>query len=214
MVASVDGTRLKILNLLQHQGQATVDSLARSMGLAPATVRRHLDILQRDQLVTFVEVHKRTGRPEYSYYLTPVGQESLPKGYDRLLALLLEELTSLEASDLRAKSGREVMRQLVDNVAHRMVSQYQRPGASPEERIAALTELLVQQEFAPEVERVENVVRVKLHNCPFRTVALAEGEVCGMDRTIISAFVNGPVEKERCISNGAHSCSYVARLTP
>jgi predicted ArsR family transcriptional regulator len=214
MVASVDGTRLKILNLLQRLGQATVDSLARSMGLAPATVRRHLDILQRDQLVTFVEVHKRTGRPEYSYYLTPLGQESLPKGYDRLLALLLEELASLDVAGIGDRSGREVMRLLVDRVASRVVSQYQRPGASAEERLNALTSLLVQQEFAPELERVENVVRVKLHNCPFRTVALAEGDVCGMDRTIISAFVNGPVEKERCISTGAHSCSYVARLVP
>ena len=214
MVASVDGTRLKILNLLQRQGQATVDSLARRMGLAPATVRRHLDILQRDQLVTFVEVHKRTGRPEYSYYLTPIGQESLPKGYDRLLGLLLEELASLAVADIRDKSGRDVIRLLVDSIASRMVSQYQRPGASAEERLTALTTLLTQQEFAPEVERVGDVVRVKLHNCPFRTVALAEGEVCGMDRTIISAFVNGPVEKERCISTGAHSCCYVARLSP
>lgn len=214
MVASVDGTRLKILNLLQRQGQATVDLLAKRMRLAPATVRRHLDILQRDQLVTFTEVHKRTGRPEYSYYLTPVGQESLPKGYDRLLGLLLVELASLDAADLQGKSGRDVMRHLLDNIASRMVSQYQKPGASPEERLNALTTLLTQQEFAPEVEQVEDVVRVRLHNCPFRTVALAEGEVCNLDRIIIAAFMNGPVEKERCISTGAHSCCYVARLIP
>lgn len=212
MAIQVDGTRLRILNLLQKHGQATVDSLAESLGLAAATVRRHLDILQRDQLVTFIEVHKRTGRPEYSYYLTPAGQESLPKGYDRLLGLLLRELASLEDGALQGKSGREVMRLLLDRVACSLAAPFQRPGATPQERVAQLTALLRQYDFSPEVEQVEDVVRVHLHNCPFRSVALAEGDVCRLDRTLISSLVNGPVEVERCISTGAHSCSYVARL--
>ena len=88
----MEGTRLRILQLLQKDGHATVEGLATGIGLAPATIRRHLDILQRDRLVGFDEVRKRTGRPEYSFYLTEDGQESLPKDYDRLLAMVVDEI--------------------------------------------------------------------------------------------------------------------------
>ncbi len=37
-------------------GSVTVDELAKDIGLAPATIRRHLDILQRDQLAAFEQV--------------------------------------------------------------------------------------------------------------------------------------------------------------
>ena len=52
----MEGTRFKILQLLQSNGNQTVDALATNIGLAPATIRRHLDILQRDRFVDFREV--------------------------------------------------------------------------------------------------------------------------------------------------------------
>ena len=54
----MEGTRLGILTLLQRQS-ATVDQLRTELGLAAATVRRHLDILQRDRLVTFQAVRRK-----------------------------------------------------------------------------------------------------------------------------------------------------------
>ena len=69
--------------------------MAKEIGLAPATVRGHLDILQRDRLVDFAEVRQRTGRPGYAFYLTDAGHETLPKGYDVLLGLVVQELDTL-----------------------------------------------------------------------------------------------------------------------
>ena len=54
----MEGTRLRILQLLQRNSCDTVDGLAKSIGLAPATIRRHLDILQCDRFVSFEEVRK------------------------------------------------------------------------------------------------------------------------------------------------------------
>ena len=92
----MEGSRLRILRLLQRQEHASVEQLSKEMELASATVRRHLDILQRDQLVSFTQVKKKTGRPEHTYYLTETGQETLPKNYSSLLSRLLEEIRSLD----------------------------------------------------------------------------------------------------------------------
>jgi predicted ArsR family transcriptional regulator len=48
MASVLSGTRLQIARLLQRDGTDTVESLADKLGLAAATVRRHLDIMQRD----------------------------------------------------------------------------------------------------------------------------------------------------------------------
>ena len=47
--------------------------MAQAMGLASATVRRHLDILQRDHLVSWTEARRQTGRPHYVFFLTENG---------------------------------------------------------------------------------------------------------------------------------------------
>ena len=95
----MEDVRWQILQLLQSGTAETVEQLLRALGLAPATVRRHLDILQRDGLVTYRLVRKKAGRPEYSYYLTEAGQESLPKDYHRLLGLLVQEMDSVAPPD-------------------------------------------------------------------------------------------------------------------
>ena len=81
----------------------------RRIGLAPATIRRHLDILQRDKFVAFEEIRKKTGRPEYSFFLTAGGQETLPKGYDRLLNQVMQLMSSATAQDIEGMNGSQVL---------------------------------------------------------------------------------------------------------
>ena len=96
----MEGSRLQILKILQKNGKTSVNGLPGNMGLAVGTVRRHLDILQRDGLVNYVAIRKQTGRPENSFYLTDEGQEALPKGYTRLLGLIISELAVLRPEDI------------------------------------------------------------------------------------------------------------------
>ena len=101
----MEGTRVRILMTIQRNGQATVEGLAHSLELAPATIRRHMDILQRDHLIAYREVKKPTGRPEYSFSLTEAGHDVLPKDYQRLLSALFKEMASLCDSVIPAKAG-------------------------------------------------------------------------------------------------------------
>ena len=62
-VRKPDGTREEILALLRRHTSMSVEELARAIGLAPATVRRHLDVLLRDDYVEVSQVRGGTGRP-------------------------------------------------------------------------------------------------------------------------------------------------------
>lgn len=209
MATSLGGTRLTIVRLLQQVGEATVECLANQLGLATATVRRHLDILQRDRLVSYVEVRKAAGRPEYSFFLTEAGHESLPKAYDRLLSLLLGEISRLERGALDQKDGGQIMRLLFQRMARRLAqSSPLSDGTSIEDRLTNLSRVLDEGGFSPEVQQSEESVALVVRNCPFRSVAREMEQVCLFDQEFISALLGIPVSKSQSISQGDPTCCY------
>ena len=210
----MEGTRLRILQLLQKETNDSVEGLARAIGLAPATIRRHLDILQRDQLVEFEEVRKKTGRPEHSFFLTESGQEALPKHYDMLLGLVVGELTQLNAADIEGMDGEGVLEVVFGRLSGTVWEEPLREvaGQSLQVRLDVLLRLLTAEDFYPAAEVVGDTLRIKLVNCPFRSVAMRSKAVCAFDSALIASMLDVDVEQEMCIHDGASGCVYVGRL--
>ena len=211
-MASTEGSRLRILQLLQRNASDTVEGLAKTIGLAPATVRRHLDILQRDRLVAFGEVRKKTGRPEYSFYLTEDGQEALPKDYDMLLSLLVQELTELTPNDMEGLNGEQLLELVFRRLSDKVCRSYEQDvsGKDLDYRLRTLMKVLTEQDFFPEAEVVDGTFRISLLNCPFRSVALQNKAVCCFDSSLVSAMLDVEVAQEACIREGDTGCMYVA----
>ena len=208
------GTRLQILITLQRNGRETVESLAHSLELAPATIRRHMDILQRDHLISFQEVKRPTGRPEYSFFLTEAGQEALPKNYGSLLDSLFQEIGSLEKKDIEGKDGKELTEFLLTRSAQRIADRANvSPDDSLSQRATILALLLEEQQFTPRVEEKGGKVRIELFNCPFRSVALEHESICAFDSHLITQVLGTPVSLEKCIAWGDATCFYVTSST-
>jgi len=205
----MEGTRDRIVRILQKDGTATVDSLSKALQLAPATIRRHLDILQRDNLVTFTQVRKPTGRPEYSFSLTETGYEALPKGYDVLLMDLVRELTELAADEIAGKTGAELLTLLLIRMGEREAATSSRGKGDVEE---TLTRVLEERNLAPVVEQDEEGLHITVTNCPFRSVAKSEEAVCVFHKSLISAIVGSEVKQKADIARGGRHCSYLIPL--
>ena len=210
----MEGTRLRILQILQRSHSETVDGLARAIDLAPATIRRHLDILQRDRLVAFREVRKKTGRPEYSFYLTEGGHEALPKGYAELLGMVVQEMSGLGPADTREKDGQQILELVFERLADGLSSSLngEVQGKDLGQRLAVLTRNLEEREFFPEADVVDGDLRIQLHNCPFRSVALENRAVCVFDSNLISSLLGRSVERRSCIHDGDENCMYAVGL--
>ena len=206
----MEGTRLRILQLLQKHSNESVDGLSREIALAPATIRRHLDILQRDRLVAFVEVRKKTGRPEYSYYLTEDGQEALPKDYDVLLNQVIQELAGLTTDDTLQRDGRQILELVFLRLADKLGSRYEQrvEGRDLEHRLGILMGLLTEQDFSPEASVTDGTLTLTLLNCPFRSLALSNNAVCTLDAHLISSILQRDVERDMCIHDGDSACAY------
>ena len=211
----IEGTRPRILQLLQKNGDGTVESLARAIGLATATVRRHLDILQRDGLVTFKEIHKKAGRPKYSFYLTEQGQETLPKGYDRLLSLMTQELALLTIEDTKTRNGEQILKLIFQRLSERASNEYSADvdGKDLEHRLGTLLHLLQQEDFSPEADILDGILRIRLLNCPYRFAALRNRAICSFDSSLISVILNVDPTLQECIQDGHSCCVYTANVS-
>ena len=210
----MEGTRLKILLTLQQNGQATVDTLSQSLELAPATIRRHMDILQRDHLITYREVKKPTGRPEYSFSLTEDGHEALPKDHPRLLGAMVQEMTSLKKEEVEGKDGKEIMTSILNRIAERVAGGVPvSVGDDMTKRAATLTAILEEQQMMPLTEHVDDGIRIKVFNCPFRSIALEQADICTFHSHLISSVMGTQVSLEKCLAWGDLNCSHMARYS-
>jgi predicted ArsR family transcriptional regulator len=201
---------------LQKSDDDTVERLAKAIELAPATIRRHLDILQRDRLVAFREVRKKTGRPEYSFHLTEEGHEALPKAYDQLLGHVIRELAGLTIEDTKGRDGDQILEMLFRRLSSQVWSRHeaQMAGKDASQRLVGLLEVLRAEDFSPEVEIAGDTLSIRLINCPFRSVALENKAVCSFDENLISTMLGVDLTQEGCIREGATCCTYVTHVGP
>jgi predicted ArsR family transcriptional regulator len=206
----VETTRQTILGILRRR-QATVDDLSKELGLAPATIRRHLDILSRDGHVDVAQVRRKTGRPHYLFSLSESGEDLFPKHYVRLTNRLIEEIVGLTPDETSGRSGEELAGLVFDRMAHRLAQRIgpRVHGASLEERIRVTTEALLEEGIAFDVEREDGAFLLIGHACPCPRAADRQGHACAHDQRLLSLLLGADVSY---VEPGQEaSCAYRVR---
>ena len=145
-VRKPDGTREEILALLRRHTSMSVEELARAIGLAPATVRRYLDVLLRDDYVEVSQVRGGTGRPKHVFTLTEAGADMFPHHYVRMTQRLLGEIVSLGQGETAGRSGRQIADVVFERMAERIAAEYgpRVQGNTLEARARSAAELIAE----------------------------------------------------------------------
>ena len=209
----VEGTRDSILTILRRRGGISVDQLATELGLAGATVRRHLDVLLRDDFISVEQVRGRTGRPRYAFSLTEQGAELFPHHYVRLTHRLLEEIMRLDADETEGRDGMALADLLFEKMAERLAAEYapRVQGETIEQRVRSAATLLADEGLDFEVEASGDVVRLLGRGCPcLRLSGQDQAHVsCGHDRRLLEQVIGAPVTPlERDQLPGDFLCGY------
>ena len=201
-------TREAILGLLRRRSGRSVGELARELGLAGATVRRHLDVLLRDGLVTAGQLRGRTGRPRYVFSLTGEGAERFGRRA-RLTRRLLREIAALRPGETAGRRGADLAGLVLARIGERIAAEYapRVGGRGAAARARAAAALLADEGFEFEVssDPAGGGPRLIGRDCPRRRLrrslagpaAAADGARCGDDRELLAALVGAPVETVR-----------------
>ncbi|MEX2226740.1 MAG: hypothetical protein WEB52_09860 [Dehalococcoidia bacterium] len=203
-------TKTEILTLLKRSDGATVDDLSTSIGLASMTVRQHLVALERDALVQADEVRRATGRPHFRYRLTDEGHRRISDGYDRLVALLIEEAGALEPGEVAGPAPVERRNALVRRAARALANRHRADvaaavGLDKMERVVAI--LKTYGGFA-EFHEHEDGFELRDFNCIIRE-NVGSGP-CEWHQTFLSEVFGAEVRLEMRPEDGcAMCCRYV-----
>ena len=190
----METTRQQVLNILRRK-PATIDELTRELGLAPATIRRHLDILGRDGHVSVAQVRRKTGRPHYLFSLSESGEALFPKQYVRITNRLIEEIVSLTPQETAGRDGitlaQLVFEKMAQRLAHRVGPHVH--GATLAERVRSTAEALAEEGIAFEVEAQPEGYLLVGRGCPCPRLGDRWGQVCAHDQRLLSLLVGAEV---------------------
>jgi predicted ArsR family transcriptional regulator len=165
-------SRTRLLAVLQDRADALdASELAAAVGLHVNTVRSHLRVLERAELVTrATEPRSEPGRPRVLYTAAARARTRASEQYG-LLARMLASFIAANVPDPAAaaeETGRQWGRHLGSSPAPFTV-------VTEAEARQSLVELLDELGFAPRLGDVPG--EVELRSCPFRDVAEAHPEV-------------------------------------
>ena len=158
----VRGTRGQILNILRRSAAASVDDLASELGLAGATVRRHLDVLLRDDFVAVAQVRGGAGRPRQIFSLTEEGGELFPHHYVRITHRLIEEVMALTPDETAGRDGSDLAELVFSKMCERLFNEYGSRviGDTVEDRINVMLALLEDEGLDFELEHAQGTLRL------------------------------------------------------
>ncbi len=195
-------TRRQILDLLKVKGKATLDELAREIGLSPVTIRSHLSVLERDDLITSDEVRGKVGRPHFVYSLSEGAEEEFPRAYHEVARRFLE--------GFRTVATAEQMALVVDMVAERWAAEKagRLNGKGLEARIAEVARIRAEEGAMAEWEPSEGGYLLRQHHCPASRLAPMSPEVCQVELKYLQRLLGVPVEREGPHHRGDGKCSY------
>jgi len=205
-------TRQVILDILREHGKATVDDIvhelqARRGAITAVTVRHHLNILQKDSLITSTELRRRAtpGRPQHMYMLTEKGEMQFPNNYLHLASGLLDELRKhLPPSNVNV---------ILEGVAGHMAENAAIPDVPLAERMHFVVAYLSEHGYQAFYETTDNGYILHTSNCPYHNIVQTHSSLCEMDIRLVSMLLGVVPRRLSHRMDGDQSCSYLIPVT-
>lgn|SRR5690606_19985966 len=206
MLTSGSGsTRRQLMHLLKTRGDSSVQDLSGALGITEMAVRRHLQTLERDGLVSVTVTRRAVGRPAYRYALTERAEEMFPRNYAQLTLDLLEELEGLAGTETveRLFAGRR------DKLESRLKDRLR--GKPLREKVAELAAIQTSSGYMAEWEEDGDRYLLHEYNCPISAVAGRYRQACRCELNLFETLLDAEVERTECLAEGGMRCTYAIR---
>ena len=199
-------TRERVLELVATAGPVSAADLASTLGLTSAAVRRHLALLEDDDLVAVHDAGHPTGlrgRPARRYVATSAGQGELSGTYADLATDALRFLRDVAGPDAVERFAHDRLDGLAERYADRL------DADDVEGRAAQLAAALADDGYAASVRPVPGTSAVQLcqGHCPVQHVAEEFPQLCEAEAQVFAKLLGSHVQRLATLATGAHACT-------
>ncbi|RJE86960.1 transcriptional regulator [Paenibacillus sp. 1011MAR3C5] len=199
-------TREIIMKMLKTQSELSAKDITEQLGITGMAVRRHLAVLEKEELIEYTTVRQPMGRPVSVYRLTEKAEDFFPKRYHAVALDLL--------SELKEEAGEEMVNHLFDL---RQVSMQKRylpnlDGKDLESRIAALAQIQSNNGYMATWEKTsDDVYELTEYNCPIYQVANNYNHACTCELRLFESLLGAEVKRTECLAKQGKKCVYRIR---
>ena len=191
-------TRDAVGRSVLENGPSTAAALGERLGLTPAGIRRHLDLLVADGILEAREPRisstRGRGRPSKVFVMTDSGREKFEHSYDDLAVAALKFMS--------AQSGEH----LVSGFAQLRADDIERKAtialAKKSNKTEALAQFLTDQGYAASVAQKPMGEELCQHHCPIAHVASEFPQLCEAETEALSRLLGTHVQRLATIAHG------------
>ena len=201
-------TRDEVARLLLEHGPSTAESLRQRLGLSATAVRRHLDAMVAEGLVTdreqrmFAGRQRGRGRPARVFALTVTGREAFPHAYDDLAAAALRFLAETGGDEaVTAFAERRVA------VIEERYGSEIRAAGGPADRLDALAGALSREGYAASAHALTSGGELCQHHCPVAHVAAEFPQLCEAETRAFARLLGTHVQRLATLARGDEVCT-------
>lgn len=196
-------TRSRVARSILQHGPSTANELARRLGLTPAAVRRHLNVLESIGQVVSREQRvygqRGRGRPAKVFTLTDEGRGEFYQAYDQLAISALDYLQQVAGPDAVEAFAAKVTESVTARF-HELEPEY---STSAE----ALVEALTAEGFVASLQPVASGVQLCQYHCPVAHVAAEFPQLCEAETRVFAQLLGSHVQRLATIAHGDGVCT-------
>jgi len=209
-------TRDRVRQTISEQGPLTAAALASRLGLTPAAVRRHLDLLAEQGAIEERAPAdadaggsgRGRGRPARAYILSEAGRAGLDSDYDDVATSALRFLAEHAGADAVGEFARERSAELEARYAAQLAT----AGEDVTARAQALATALSADGFAASTRPVAAGtplagVQLRQGHCPVQHVAAQFPAFCDAETDAFSRLLGVHVQRLATLAHGEHVCT-------
>lgn len=197
-------TRSYILQLLKTKGPLSAKELTDELGITVMAVRRHIQSLERDDLITSKTVRQTMGRPTAVYSLTKQSDSYFPRKYHSLTLELLNELEE--------HFGKNAVDQLFEGRKNKLQKKYDpsMEGKDFSERVSILAAIQNENGYMVELDKLsDEEFVIKENNCPIEQVATKYQHACQCELQLFESLLgDAEISRTDCLAKGGQRCTY------
>jgi len=206
-------TQQRVMSSILKHGLSTAAELAGRLGLTPAGIRRHLDVLLASGKVQAREQRvygaRGRGRPARVFALTDAGRATFYSAYDDLAISALEFLSEAGGDDAVSKFAQSRIAQVEDRYRDNVDNAA--PGTTPADALAAA---LTEDGYVASTLPAATGEQLCQHHCPIAHVAERFPQFCEVETEMFSRVLGVHVQRLATIAHGDGVCTtHVPRKT-
>lgn len=203
-------TRDAVARSVLENGPSTAVVLGERLGLTPAGIRRHLDLLVEDGVLEARDPHsalsRGRGRPSKVFVMTDSGRQQFEHSYDDLAVAALKFMS--------AQAGEHMIQAFANSRAEDIKRKAENAIAKRSHKSDALATFLTEQGYAASIEVRANGEQLCQHHCPIAHVAAEFPQLCEAETEAFSKVLGTHVQRLATIAHGDGVCTtFIPKLS-